>query len=297
MTLRDTDFAALVEALRPELHRYCARMTGSVADGEDAVQDAIERAYAARAALSDPGAARAWIFRIAHNRVIDGSRRHERRVSEPLADDDDAQPPATAEDPEAALFREEAVHTAVARFIELAPAQRGCVVLKDVLGYSLEEIGALLELTVPSVKAALHRGRTRLHELAESPPSPAPRTVTPEIRRYAALFNARDWDGVRALFAEDVRLDLVLRERMQGATEVGKYLTNYDRLHDWHFALGWLDGREVLPVYRSPVDATPAYFVELTVNAGKITAIRDFRYVPYAVRDAVFEGVQVAEDT
>jgi RNA polymerase sigma-70 factor (ECF subfamily) len=297
MTLRDDDFTALVGALRPELHRYCARMAGSVADGEDAVQDAIERAYAARDALSEPGAVRAWIFRIAHNRVIDGTRRHERRVSEPLAEDEDDEPPAAAEDPEAALFREEAVHTAVARFIELAPAQRGCVVLKDVLGYSLEEIGTLLDLTVPAVKAALHRGRTRLHELAESPASPAPRIVTPEIRRYAALFNARDWDGVRALFAEDVRLDLVSRERMQGADQVGKYLGNYARLHDWHFAVGWLDGREVLPVFRSPADETPAYFVELTLQAGKVTVIRDFRYLPYAARDAVFEGVQLAEAT
>src|SRR6266851_6864238 len=77
-------FLALVEDVRPDLHRYCARMVGSVVDGEDVVQDTLARAYYELSALREPPALRAWLFRIAHNRALDHMRRYERRMSEPL---------------------------------------------------------------------------------------------------------------------------------------------------------------------------------------------------------------------
>jgi RNA polymerase sigma-70 factor (ECF subfamily) len=78
----------------------------------------------------------------------------------------------------------------------------------------------------------LHRGRARLREPQSEPPTlTAP---SPLIVRYADLFNARDWDGVRALLAEDVRLDLVSRVRRAGKRNVGNYFSNYDRFDDWH---------------------------------------------------------------
>src|SRR6266446_3950290 len=91
--------------------------------------------------------------------------------------------------------RAEALHAAVSRFLELAPAQRSCVIMKDVLGHSLDEIAEILLMTVPAVKAALHRGRARLAEL-RSIEVPTMRAASPELARYAALFNARDWDAV-----------------------------------------------------------------------------------------------------
>jgi Sigma-70, region 4 len=78
---------------------------------------------------------------------------------------------------------------AVARFLELAPVQRSCVILKDVLDYSLDEIAAMLDLSLSAVKAALHRGRTRLRELSKvSPPAAPRRLAAPALARYAALF-------------------------------------------------------------------------------------------------------------
>src|SRR5438132_9662794 len=77
-------FATLVAEIRPELHRYCARMTGSIADGEDVVQDTLARAYFALAELEELPPLRPWLFRIAHRRAIDHLRRYERRMSEPL---------------------------------------------------------------------------------------------------------------------------------------------------------------------------------------------------------------------
>ncbi len=206
-------------------------------------------------------------------------------MSEPLdAVRDSAVDPAP--DPGDALAHEQAVRLAVSRFVELAPAQRSCVILKDVLGHSLEEIGALLELSLPAVKAALHRGRVRLRELAAQPQSAPPMPATsPTVARYAALFNARDWDGVRALLAQDVQLDLVSRAQRQGSA-VGNYFSNYDLRHDWRLAPAWLEGREVIAVFRAPDDARPGYFIELKVENGKVRFIHDFRYVPYVMQDA-----------
>ena len=277
-------FATLVAEIRPELHRYCARMTGSIADGEDVVQDTLARAYYALAELDEAPPLRAWLFRIAHNRAVDLNRRYDRRNLE--IDDAAAVDPAL--DPEDTLARAEALHAAVSRFVELAPAQRSSVILKDVLGYSLDEITSILGMTVPAVKAALHRGRSRLREL-RTIEVPTARSASPEIARYAALFNARDWDAVRAMLAEDVRLDLVARVQRTGRAEVESYFTNYDKVDDWHLVPAWLDGREVLAVFRHPRHPRPDYFVELELVDGAIVRIRDFRYVPYIADEAAIE--------
>jgi RNA polymerase sigma factor (sigma-70 family) len=244
------------------------------------------RAYYELSELKELPPLRPWLFRIAHNRALDYLRRYERRMSEPL----DAALEIAADDalePDRALARDQAVRAAVSRFLELAPAQRSCVILKDVLDHSLDEIAALLELSTPAVKAALHRGRARLRELAEaSAPTAPPRPVSPALTRYAALFNARDWDGVRAMLVDDVKLDLVSRWKRAGRREVGAYFTNYDGLHDWHLVPGWLDGREVIAVLR---DTQPGYFMALTLVDDRVAAIRDFRYVPYILREAAIE--------
>src|SRR6266404_8057611 len=80
-------FLALVDDVRPDLHRYCARMTGSIADGEDVVQDTLARAYYELSELRELPALRSWLFRIAHNRALDYLRRYDRRMGEPLDED------------------------------------------------------------------------------------------------------------------------------------------------------------------------------------------------------------------
>ena len=315
------EFLALVADLRPELHRYCARMVGSIADGEDIVQEALARAYyalpefpmgrspsapeamdgregpmgrspsAPEAMDGREGSAfpplRPWLFRIAHNRALDHLRRYEHRMGQSL----ESAPDSTNDEaagPEDALAREHALRAAVSRFVELAPAQRSCVILKDVLGHSLEEIAELLELSIAAVKAALHRGRLRLRDELTNVAEVTARPASPVVARYAELFNARDWDGVRAMLADDVRLDLVQRSQRTGRRDVGVYFTNYDQVTDWRLLPAWLDGVEVLAVFRKPEDERPGYFIELTAIDGRIAVIRDFRYVPYIAREAVF---------
>ena len=287
-------FLALVADVRPDLHRYCARMTGSVASGEDVVQDVLARAYYELSQSKSLPPLRPWLFRIAHNRSIDHLRHEAYRVAESLdAADDIADSPER--EPDRVLEHRQAMHAALSCFLELAPAQRACVILKDVLDHSLDDIADELGLSVPAVKGALHRGRAVLQRVtrdvaaqpakAERLPPPSPALV-----RYATLFNARDWDGVRALLADDVRLDLVSQRKAAGRRDVGMYFSNYDRARDWQLHPAWLDGREVLAV-SDPRDSdspggAPRYFIELGWNDdGRLALIRDFRYVPYIARD------------
>ena len=279
------EFLEVVAGVRPELLRYSARMTGSITDGEDVVQDTLAHAYFELSQLKELPALRAWLFRIAHNRALDVLRRYDRRMGESLDENLNVTPsPDSA--PDERIARDEAVQMSVSRFLELPPAQRSCVVLKDVLDHTLEEIAALLGLRVPAVKAALHRGRARLHKLAAIREAPAPRPSSPAVARYAALFNARDWDGVRAMLVDDVRLDLVSREKRAGFANVGHYFTNYSKTSDWHLVPAFLDGREVLAVFRDPAAVRPGYFIELSLRDERVAAIRDFRYVPYIGQEA-----------
>jgi RNA polymerase sigma-70 factor (ECF subfamily) len=284
-------FLELVADIRPDLHRYCARMTGSISAGEDVVQETLARAYYALGEIYALPPLRSWLFQIAHQRSIDYLRRYDRRMGQPLEDIMNTAADE-ADSPEDAVAREEAVRVAISAFLELAPAQRSCVVLKDVLGHSVDEIAPLLELSVPAVKAALHRGRERLRErsrLSSQPEAPATRRASPAVSRYADLFNARDWDGVRAMLADDVRLDLVSRSKRAGKAEVGGYVTQYAAHTGWRLAPAWLDGREVVAAYRNDGDERPGYFIELTLRDGLVTGIRDFRYVPYIAQEAAIE--------
>jgi len=267
-------------------------MTGSISDGEDIVQDTLARAYYALSEVEEMPVLRPWLFQIAHRRALDHLRRYERRMGLPLDDEMIRTTADTAEDAEDALARGEVLHAAIGYFVELPATQRSCVILKDVLGHSAEEIAVLLDLTVPAVRSSLHRGRASLRARGETPAPDDPsvtRQTSPTAMRYAALFNARDWAGVRAMLAEDVQLDVVSRLRRVGRTAVSGYFTNYGSLADWRLVPAWLDGREVLAVFRDPQDARPGYFIELEVLDGRIETIRDFRYVEYIARDAEFD--------
>src|SRR5258708_1499971 len=109
---------AIMAELRPELHRYCARLAGSVFDGDDIVQDVLVRAFVAADGLDAETPLKPWLFRIAHNRALDHLRSQAVRRSEPIeaavqvADD-------LTLDPAEALMRQEAVDTALSRFTHL----------------------------------------------------------------------------------------------------------------------------------------------------------------------------------
>ncbi len=258
--------------MRPALHRYCARMMGSAFDGEDVVQEALAKASAALADGAVVEAPERWLFRIAHNSALDAIRKRRREAFEML---DEEVPGGAAADSRAA------VTAALPAFLALPPGQRAAVVLADVLGHSGEEVAAILGTSLAAVKAALHRGRARLRDMAEVPVrlDPAERA---RLEDYAARFNAHDWDALRGLLAEDVRLDLVARARLAGAGTVGVYFTRYAENPVWRMQVALAEGRPVLVAHALDTGA-PAFVVLLDWEGDRIAGIRDFHYARYVM--------------
>ena len=272
-------FLETISTLRPSMHRYCARMTGSVMDGEDVVQEALIEAYRKMDQFDDSRPLKPWLFRIAHNRCIDFLRRKGVR--------DEAE--AAAAVPEAVLPAEPAVlglGTAVEHLvISLPPKERACVLLKDVFDYSLEEIAELVDTTVGGVKAALSRGRMKL---ASSPaPSQPARSANPELQRimqlYVDHFNRRDWDGVRELISADARLTVA--DRFAGKFGEAPYFFNYDRWPwPWKLAVGELDGEPVVIILQRGADTWTVYSaIRMNVIDQKIERIADYIHCPWMI--------------
>jgi len=285
ISMEQLSFDRKLADMRPLLHRYCARMAGSVIDGEDIVQEVLIKAVEAfgRDPIENP---ESWLFRIAHNAAVDFLRR--RRRQEAIYSDQD---PEMMIDETASAVHRHAAAAGLRTFMQLPTAQRGAVILMDVLGYSLREVGDITGLTVPAVKAALHRGRVRLRELADSPgESIAPFLSSADLNRlatYADRFNAHDFDAVRDMLADDVKLELVSRTRMEGLEEVSRYFGNYSRIHDWKLTPGLVDGRPALLVTDpAKPEASPVYFVIVEWEDGNVLRIRDFRYARYAIECA-----------
>ena len=277
---------ALADELRPELHRYCARLMGSVIEGEDVVQDTLVRAFVALPDLQEAPPLRAWLFRIAHNRALDLLRSRAVRKAEPIdaaSDVADSSSPAPVE----TLMRQEAVNTAVSRFAELPTHQRSVVILKDVLDDSLIEIAGLLDLTVDAVKGHLARGRARLRQInAQVGPPPEARPASAAVTRYAELFNQRDWDSLRALLADDVKLNQSSHPPRIGRADVGLFFTIYAKSEGVWLAPAWLEGREVIAVFEDRADPKPSYMMWLEWRDDRISFIRDYRHVRYVAADA-----------
>ena len=286
------EFERLLAELRPRLHRYCARMTGSVSDGEDVLQEAMIKAIEAFPHTGPLSNAEGWLFRIAHNAALDFLRRRTRR--------DGAQAPDEAleaiADPDSEIERRQTTAASLRTLMRLPVGQRSSVILMDVLGHSLEEISQVLDTTVPAVKANLHRGRQRLSELAGEPDDrPAPvlgQADRARLAAYVARFNARDFDALRAQLADEVKVEVVNRTRLNGRTEVGRYFSNYGNSDDWRLVPGLVEGRPAVMVHHPGEPAgPPIYFILIDWQDDRLLKMRDFRYARYVV-----DGAELIDD-
>jgi RNA polymerase sigma-70 factor (ECF subfamily) len=282
------DIDALLAAMRPTLHRYCARMVGSAIDGEDVLQDALVKAMESSHAAGPIDNPRGWLFRIAHNTALDFLRRRNRQEALRSGEEVDM-----IADPADTVLSRQIAGASLRTFMRLPVAQRACVILIDVLGCSLREACDAMDFSLPAVKAALHRGRARLRELADEPQDvPDPEMSDADRKRlgdYVAHFNARDFDAIRAMISDDVRLDLVNKTRLNGKAEVSRYFGNYSRASDWHLVPGLVEQHPAILVFdpREP-GAGPKYFMLLQWDGGKVATIRDFRHAPYVIDGAEF---------
>jgi RNA polymerase sigma factor (sigma-70 family) len=275
------EFEDCLKALRPRLHRYCARMTGSAINGEDVVQDVLVKALHARAQGVEVDNLEGWLFRIAHNASLDFLRDRSRNTVVPLTEHIEAAPI-----PEADI-----VAISFHMFLRLPELQRCTVILKDVLGHSVDEIASIAECSPAAAKSALQRGRIALRRLAQPPEDTRLPLMSDLDRRkiaaYVRLFRTGDFDAIRAMLADDVKLDLVNRLRLEGRDKIGQYFTRYAEETKWRFALGAIEGQPAMLVFdsRGPMER-PAHFVLIEWSESRIIAIRDFLFTPYVLEAA-----------
>src|SRR5215470_17464843 len=278
-------FLETITNLRPSLHRYCARMTGSVMDGEDIVQEALFEAYRKLDKFDDSRPLKPWLFRIAHNRCIDFLRKRGVQIE---AESAAMSPDMVGPKEPVVLGLGQAVEHLVA---SLPPKERACVLLKDVFDYSLDEIAELVDSTVGGVKAALNRGRAKLApEASIEASSPPARAASPQLSRilqlYVDRFNRQDWDGIRELVSADARLEVA--DRFSGAFAKAPYFTNYHRWpKPWRLAIGSVDGSPVVVIHFWDEGRwTPTSFLLAEVVDDRIVRITDYIHCPWILTSA-----------
>lgn len=189
--------------LRPNLHRYCCKLTGNVWDGEDLVQDTLIKVFSLLGKidtkLENP---QAYLVRTATNLWIDRLRRNAReqalveleRINQPAEDDQNV----------AALALRDASRQLLQ---QLHPQERAAIVLKEVYDYSLEECAALLKTSVGAVKSALHRGRGRMQDNLPKANFATPKRAL--VEQFMRALSEKDLATLKQICASDLSLELV----------------------------------------------------------------------------------------
>ncbi|HEX7662856.1 MAG TPA: RNA polymerase subunit sigma-70 [Polyangiaceae bacterium] len=213
------DFEAELGEHRPDLLRHCYRMLGAFADAEDVVQDVLANAWKSRASFSGDVPIRHWLMRMATNACLNELGRRKRRTLPQLERE-----AATSFDvleeveastwitpaPDSRLFgaapvleaRETVALAFIALLQRLPPRQRAALLLKDVVGFSTDEIATALETTVPSIESALHRAREGI-ALPRPTSSSRNEPSASTLRAYVRSWEERDLDTLVGLLKDD----------------------------------------------------------------------------------------------
>ncbi len=247
-------FGRLVEPFRRELHAHCYRMLGSYADAEDALQDALLRAWRGLPRFEGRSSLRSWLYRVATNACLRAIERAPKRVLPidyaPAADPHDDLAEAVNEPvwlepypdgdlgleglvgPDARYEQREAVELAFIAALQHLPArQRAVLVLRDVLGFSARETAEVLETTPISVDSALQRAHKAVDErLPSQSQQQTLRLLGDEelsrlVERYLAAWEQNDVDAMVSMLAEDARIVMPpLPSWYSGREQVGAFL-------------------------------------------------------------------------
>jgi RNA polymerase sigma-70 factor (ECF subfamily) len=226
-------FARLVEPYRPELQAHCYRMLGSVHDAEDALQDALLRAWRGLPKFEGRSSLRSWLYRIATNTCLDVIAKRPKRVLPvdygPTADPHDGPHMPLVESvwiepypderlgvedgyaaPEARFEQRESVELAFIAALQHLPAnQRAVLILREVLGFSAREVAETLDTTTAAVNSSLQRARKAVDErLPDKSQQATLRSLGDDgvrevVENYIDAWDRGDIEGVVAMLTDD----------------------------------------------------------------------------------------------
>jgi RNA polymerase sigma-70 factor (ECF subfamily) len=311
-------YGRLVEPHRGALHAHCYRMLGSVHDAEDALQDALLRAWRGLPRFEGRSSLRSWLYKIATNTCLNAIARRPKRML-PI----DHGPPADPHDPPGAPLVEttwvepypderlgledgraapearyecrEGVELAfVAALQHLAPNQRAALILREVLGFSGEEIADALETTVPAVNSALQRARKAVDErLPERSQQATLRALGDQrlrevVESYMDAMGRGDVEAVVSLLARDAVWSMPpLRSWYRGRDEIAVFLATAPLNGEWRWRHlpARANGQPAVGSYVwDPADRTHRPFAldVLTLRGERIAAITSF--IPRTIR-------------
>jgi RNA polymerase sigma-70 factor (ECF subfamily) len=244
-----------LERFRPALTGHCYRMLGSVVDAEDAVQEAMLRAWKSLDRFEQQSSLKTWLYRIATNVCLDALASSERKRVRPLEFSagpvevrDDMQLPQRSREqwvepipdalalpapedagPEERAILKESIRLAfVAALQYLPPRQRAVLLLTQVLSFSAAEAADALEMTVPGVNSALQRARATL---AARNPAVVPRELTAQqrdlLRRYVDAFERYDVSALSELLHEEATLSMPPYDMwLRGIPSISRWFLN-----------------------------------------------------------------------
>jgi RNA polymerase sigma-70 factor (ECF subfamily) len=224
-------YASLVAAHRPALHAHCYRMLGSVPDAEDALQEALLRAWRGLPRFEGRSSLRSWLYKIATNACLKAIERRPTRVlpvdygppgdphgelDEPLVESvwldpyPDQRLVAGDHEPDARYEQRESVEIAfVAALQHLPPRQRAVLILRDVLGFSGAEVADALDMSAAAVYSALQRAHRTVDERLPAQSQQATLRSISDARlrslvsRYVDAWERADVDALVDLLTED----------------------------------------------------------------------------------------------
>jgi RNA polymerase sigma-70 factor, ECF subfamily len=253
MTDRSEEFARLAEPFRRELLAHCYRVLGSADEAEDLVQETYLRAWRAYDTFEGRSSLRVWLYRIATNACLTALEQRGRRALPSglggPAEDPDA-PPGPAEpdlawlgpipdalvtpetqDPAAIIAARSSVRLALVASLQYLPArQRAVLLLREVLGFSANEVAAMLGTSTAAVKSALQRARARLdavvpaHGSVIEPTEPRAREL---LGQYIAGFENSDMTALEKALRTDAAIELVgTRTWFSGRATCLRYLAH-----------------------------------------------------------------------
>jgi RNA polymerase sigma-70 factor (ECF subfamily) len=301
-------YQRLIEPHRGELQAHCYRMLGSLQDAEDALQEALIRAWKGLPKFEGRSSLRSWLYRIATNASLDAIQRRPKRilpvdhgppadpeggVGEPLVESVWIEPypdeTLGVEDgyasPDARYEQRESVELAFIAALQLLPAnQRAVLILREVLGFSAQETADTLDTSVASVNSALQRARATVEKkLPEQSQQETLRSLGDEkvrgiVEQYAEAWERNDVDSVVSLLAEDAAFTMPPMARwFHGLDGIRGFLERWSMLPDW----GWRS----IPVTANGQAALAFYSWDEGQQAR----------VPFAVNVLTFEGEKIKE--